>query len=236
MQQVQNSPAFRGAFKINYRLAPKSIRAEFESKLGHDGVQIFDKFEGKNNVVMYILRDSKDRLAADYIADNKQLGFMYYPHINDRSQFDSENQQSLSKYMKAEHPKGIKLVKEMYDFLRTRTEKLFSQRQHDVYLANSLLKKLGINLEGNSYLQEDGVFILEGKNNGILKMAPPNSIDFRYVSIQPDNTNDTIVRCLLDNQGELFKYFKDNEIDSFENGYNRAVRNYYPEISSKHNT
>jgi hypothetical protein len=205
--------------------------------LGKYEVQIFDQFEGKDGTVMYILNDAKDSIAADYLAENNKLRFTYYPQINNNLQFEPDCQQKLIEYIKTEHPKAIKLIREMCDFINTRRERLFSQRQHDVFLAEKLLKKLEIKLVGKPYLQDDGAIIIKSSNdNGMLKMSPPNSIDFRYVYIQPKNSYDDSIRCLLDNRGDIFRYFETpDEIMDFRKGYTRAIRNYQPEQSNIRN-
>lgn len=228
MQQVQNSIAFQGAYKINYRLASQNMRKQFESKLEKEGVQIFDKFEGKDNVVMYVLNDTKDIIASDYIAEHKQLRFLYYPEINETLQFSTDKPQELAEYIKTKHPKCYKLIKEVNEFIRLRRDLLFAQRLHDVNTAQQLLKKLEIKIQGRPYVQEDGVIVIKDTENvGILKMSPPSSIDFKYVYVHPNNKYDSAIRCLVDNNDKIYKYFETpDEIIDFGKGYTRAVHNY----------
>lgn len=228
MNNTIQSTNFKGGFLLNYYHTKPKIRRQLEHVIGMHGVQVFDKFNGKDYAVFYILNNPKDIKMADFLANNNKIRFQYYPDINTKNQFNSQNPEELVEYIKIKHPKCIKILHEMQKIIYKRNDSILSKRHSDIDLAKGLLKKYGFNFSEDVNLQDDGVVIIKNtKGSGLLKMTPPNVIGLRYVYIEPNNSYDDSIRCLVTSKGLVLKDFKTpDEMSRFREGFTRLVQNY----------
>lgn len=223
--QNNNSPQFNGSFLINYKKAIPGIREAFENAVGKPKVQIFDSFKGKENHVMYVMKDSKDYDAACFILKN-QLNFRYYPEVSTKLQFSPNFPEEVSAYIKNNKPKLIQKhfeLKEYADKFRA-----FCRQKRDSHLSfqDKILESLKYDRAVCKKTKNANSIVTfeDGDSGNKVIMSPRNKNGTCFVMINPKNSYDSIKRYAFDMQGNLLATFEPpNGIKLFDKKFKEAI-------------
>ncbi len=239
---VSANPQFKGAFRINYTKLSPEIRRDLEGSLGHQGFQIFDNFAGKENIVFYVLRKSKDAIVAKFIQEHHIRGFQFLPDVSTKLRFDTQKPHELINYLRNVKPKRIKTQQQMLEYVEqkqypepeelkkskpTGVARALVQKETDLSLVDDILKKLKLTIPGERTVNEDGIIVVKSEDGpGLLKISPINYAGKRYVYAKPNNSYEDDVRCTVDKSGEIRYYRTPDEILTFRRSYSQLIKSY----------
>ena len=172
--------------------------------------QIFRNYKGKENQVLYILRNSRDIDAAEFIKRNS-LRFRYMPEVDTSARLDQNNQQSAIDYIKAAKPKIISNLTDLFKYVAQNRHRV-EQHLSPTVLIKRMLDTLRISIGGDINKTNSGIVVLRDKKaSGMVELSPASENDIRYAYIRPNNAYDEPVRCALNLDGEIVGLYKTPE-------------------------
>ena len=229
MQITQNnnkSQQFGGSFLINYKKAILGMREAFESAVGKPKVQVFDSFNGKENQVMYVMKNSKDYDAATFIQKN-ELNFKYYPEVSTKLQFELDKPQDIVAYIKSTKPKLIQKHHELAEFISKCRENCRQVKDSHLSLVDKILGSLHIDKNsGEKIKKSNAVTIFTDKETGKkVFVSPKNHHGTSFVLVNPNNSYEDVSRYAFDDRGNLLRSFEPpNGLKIFMEKFNEAIK------------
>lgn len=217
--QIQNnySVNFNGGFRLK-GLTPELKELTVTSIPKHR--QIFENFEKQND--MFILcRDISD-YGVNKFARANNIELEYYPQINTKSGFDSEEPEILSK----------KLKRLMPVISKTQINKIISEkiRMHKVrkfadYSINNILSALCMEAEGKEISMVKGAHVIKDKEFARkVIISPLSNAKVHYVSVIPDSANEEIKRYAFDTRGNIVSTYQTPDgIKTFNKAFNETL-------------
>lgn len=217
--QIQNnySVNFNGGFRLK-GLTPELKELTVTSIPKHR--QIFENFEKQND--MFILcRDISD-YGVNKFARANNIELEYYPQINTKSGFDSEEPDILSKKLKRLMPVVSK----------TQINKIISEkiRMHKVqkfadYSINNILSALCMEAEGKEISMVKGAHVIKDKEFARkVIISPLSNAKVHYVSVIPDSANEEIKRYAFDTRGNIVSTYQTPDgIKTFNKAFNETL-------------
>jgi len=223
--QNNNSPQFSGSFLINYRKALPEMRKAFESVIGEHKVQVFDNFNGKENHVMYVMKDSKDYDAANFIIKN-EVNFRYYPEVSTKMQFSPSFPEEVTAYFKNNRPKILQKHCDLKEYIEKYRANCRQKKDSHLSLLDKILTSLKIDRTAGQKIKDSRAittFVDNASGNKVV-MSPKNAMGTYFVMVNPKNDYDPIKRYAFDDKGNLLKTFEPpNGIKLFNDKFKDAI-------------
>lgn len=231
--QNNNSAQFRGAFLINYKQASyggatHSLRYGFEKVIGKHKRQIFDSFNGKDGHTMYVLKNSKDYDAANYIIRNK-LNFKYYPDIDTKLCFEPDKPEDVLNYIKIAHPKIIRSSDKLREYIINFREKFRQKPDSHLSAVDKILAALKFDKNsGQKVKTSNGVTTFaDGDSANKVIVSPRSALGSRFVCVNPNNSYEPIRRYAFDEKGNQLAVFNPPDgIIKFNEEFKKAVKHH----------
>lgn len=210
MQIKTSNTTFTGAF----RLRPTEIKAQREiPELFTQGRQIFTDILEKGDQVI-IVRDNYDKRIGKYIKENIVNDIEYYPEINTKMGLDSERPQELIDILKNKTKTCITDFQEMFSTIAKQKKAPKPLKTENVI--ENISNALRLNIEKPEIVSTNNSTIIRdsAKQRTIEVIAKvPETF---YVHIKPDSIGEANTRCIINNKGQVVKYFETpNEIHKF---------------------
>ena len=238
MNNTIQSTNFGGAFRVNYKHA-QSLKSQLETLVDKKNAQIYNCF-GKEYETLYVVPDCYDDKIADFIFDNKELSFYYYPEINKALSSKINNLKDVLGFLKHRMTRKIRDRQEMLsvvgDMLQKNINKTVNHKSNQINvqpkydsLITAILNNLCIdNLHGTPVVTENGVTKIYQKYKiGQFRMSPPNKEGYRCVYAKADDVKAPEYRCLIDKDGNIVNYYISTaEKNEFKNLFNTFVSNF----------
>ena len=226
VNQYNNSPQFKGSFLINYKKALPEMRNAFENVLGaHKGL-IYDNYNGKEHQVMYVVKNSKDFDAANFIIKN-ELNFRYYPDVSTKQQFWIDKPQEVVDYIKKTKAKLIQRHNELGEYVAKYRENCRQIKDSHLSVVDKILGALHFNKDCGKKAKDCRAittFTENGTGNKVF-VSPKNKNGTFFVLVNPNNGYDKVCRYAFDEKGNLLKTFEPpNGIKLFKEKFNEAIR------------
>lgn len=217
--QIQNnySVNFNGGFRLK-GLTPELKELTVTSIPKHR--QIFENFEKQND--MFILcRDISD-YGVNKFARANNIELEYYPQINTKSGFDSEEPDILSKKLKRLMPVVSKtqINKIIAEKIRMHKVKKFAD-----YSINNILSALCMEVEGKEISMVKGAHVIKDKEFARkVIISPLSNAKVHYVSVIPDSANEEIKRYAFDTRGNIVSTYQTPDgIKTFNKAFNETL-------------
>lgn len=217
--QIQNnySVNFNGGFRLK-GLTPELKELTVTSIPKHR--QIFENFEKQND--MFILcRDISD-YGVNKFARANNIELEYYPQINTKSGFDSEEPEILSKKLKRLMPVVSKtqINKIIAEKIRMHKVKKFAD-----YSINNILSALCMEVEGKEISMVKGAHVIKDKEFARkVIISPLSNAKVHYVSVIPDSANEEIKRYAFDTRGNVVSTYQTPDgIKTFNKAFNETL-------------
>ena len=231
--QNNNSVPFQGAFLINYKThyyngEDKALRAGFENVIGKHKRQIFDSFNGKYGHTMYVLKNSKDYDAANYIIRNK-LNFKYYPEIDTGLRFEPDRPQDVANVINKLHPQMIRTTDKLIEFVSNFREKSRQRIDSHLSVVDKILETLKFDRKsGKKVKHANGVTSITDENSAKkIFVSPRSKLGSRFVFVNPNNNYDTIGRYVFDEKGNQLAIFTPPDgIKIFDEEFKKAINHH----------
>ncbi len=226
MNNNVSSTNFRGAFILNFSKFGPEMREGFEKTVGGNGRIIMENFGRKDNI-LYVLKNSKDYNAANYIKANG-MRFKYMPEIDTKLRFDSYHPEGAEEYIAKNKPRVITKTRELMDFIAGNRTKNKAVKNSHKNIYDKICEKLMINVQGTKQKDSRGVMTIKDKTaDGLVKISPQSKYGISYVYVKPSNKYDPIMRYAVDTEGNKLAVFQTPEgIKKFSENFNKAIRHH----------
>jgi len=218
--------SFKGAFLLNFNRTLPGTREAFEHSMGKVRGQVFENFGGKKGNTLYVLRNSKDYYAANFIKRN-ELKFSYMPEVNSKLQFDTYEPEKVINYINDTKPLVIRKVDELMDYIQKYRQSCKSKGGVN-NPCDELLDKLKIKFNGRKVKNNKGVTTLrDDKTNGFISVSPPNAYGIYFAYVNPGNMYEYESRYAVDKQGNILARFRTpDEMLLFKKKFIEAVKHH----------
>lgn len=227
IQSINNTTAFKGGFLVQYPKTIPGIREGFEHIIENSKKLVFENFNGDSRSVMYLLRDSKDYEAAQFIRLNR-VKFQYLPEVNTGVNIDPHHPHKLVEYISSTNPRRITKSDDLITFVEAeRAPQVPNANRANLKQIRMLMQKLKIEINGQADLKRNGVYqILDKENGGAFVISPKNKFGFRYVFFKPSNKHEHETRFAIDSEGNKIGYFNTPDgIKKFKELFAKATNN-----------
>lgn len=224
--QINNSPQFSGSFLINYKKTLPEMREALENTIGKHKRQIFDNYNGKENHVMYVMKNSKDFDVANFILKN-ELKFKYYPEVSTKQQFEPDKPEDVIAYIKTTKPKLIQKCNELSDFISKNREICRQRKDSHLSIIDKILGSLHINkASGKKVKNSNSVTVFtENETGKKVFVSPKNKYGTSFVLVNPNNSYEEVSRYAFDDKGNQLRMFEPpHGIKIFKDKFNEAIR------------
>lgn len=223
-----SNQSFKGGFLINYKNAPKNMRAMFNEATGKNKKQIFENFMGDKNLVFYLMKHSRDYDAAEFICKNK-LKFEYFPEMDTMLRFDLYNPSEVIDFIQTKTPQKINKFDELKRFVenfRTKCRAKYIGKPRYEDSSEKILKGLKIEIEGVKTKNNKGIItIKDTKNDGLVVISPKSKFGISYVFHKPSNKYENERRYAVNEAGELLATFNTPDgIRKFNECFNKTLK------------
>ncbi len=220
------NPNFHGAFILNFSKLGSGMREGFEKAVGGNGRIIMEDF-GRKDRILYVLKNSKDYNAANFIKSNG-MRFKYMPEVDTKLRFDSYHPEEAEKYIAQNRPRVITKMRELMDFISTNRTKNKTVKNSHKNIYDRICENLMINVQGQKQKDSKGVVTIKDKaNDGLVKISPQSKFGISYVYVKPSNKYDPIMRYAIDSEGNKLATFQTPEgIKKFSENFNKAIRHH----------
>ena len=218
-----NNVTFGGAFVINYKKSIPGMREGFEHAIGKHKRLIFEGYNGKKDTVLYVLKNSKDYDAANFLKRNNKR-FKYMPDVDTKLRF--EYLEDAEKYISENKPVVISKIKDLMNFV---TENRLKQRANYRRPINEyIFKKLGItNDEVVRTKDSRGVVLYLDKNTDKprVQLSPYNENGTTFVRVKDSTFPYEVSRYAVDRDGNfLHKFETPEDINTFNDKFKKAIQ------------
>lgn len=222
---IDNSLSFKGAFLINYKNTVPEIRTGFEKAIGNKKRQIFSAFKGDKDTVLYVLKNSKDYDAAEFIKRNG-VKFKYMPTMDTNCRFDEYYPEEAVKYIEEQKPKVISKLTELMDYVKANRVHCRARKDSQIPFYKKVLDKLFITITGTRTVDNKGITkIIDAEKDGFMLLSPKKSNGISYMYIKPSNDYDPTQRLMVDENANILAKFEGvDQITLFKERFNEAVR------------
>ena len=222
---IDNSLNFRGSYLINYKNTLPEIRTGFEKAIGNKKRQIFNDFNGKQNEVLYVLKNSKDYDAAEFIKRNG-VKFKYMPNVDTQLRFDEYYPEEVVKYIAEQKPDVISKLSELMKYVKANRVGCRARKDSQIPFYKKVLDKLCIPIEGERVRDSRGVTkVIDTRHDGLVVLSPQKSNGISYMYVKPANDYAPTVRLMVDeNANILAKFDGVDQIKLFKERFNEAIK------------
>lgn len=220
---ISNNCSFKGAFLLNFNKTLPGTREGFEKSMGKIKGQVFENFDGKNGDVLYVLRNSKDYYAANFINRNK-LKFHYIPEISSNQCFEPDKPKTVINYIKKTKPRIFRKFGEMMNFIKENREEC--RAINGYYTCEKILNNLRIELNGKKEKDSKGITTIND-GLGFLVLSPQNANGTSFAYVKPNNNYDNARRYAVDKDGNILTAFNTpNEMLEFKKQFVQSIKHH----------
>lgn len=217
---------FKGSFLINYKKALPGVREGFEKAVGKKHVQIFDSFEGNQDSVLYVMKNSKDFAAANFVKLN-EMNFEYIPEMDTRLRFDEYFPDEVSTYLTENKPKVIKKISELMDYISENRIRCRERKNSHIGKYQKILNTMGVDVKGEKHTNSFGVTNVEDVLTGKTAIiSPASKLGTRFIAIKhPKKLKKHADYYAVDENGNILKKFKfPDDILLFRELFNKTIK------------
>lgn len=221
---MKDNISFKGTFIINYKNTIPGIKEGFEKAISDHKRITFNNYRNKDTV-LYVLKNSKDYGAANFIQKNR-IKFQYLPDVDTKLRFEPQFPELVTKYIKDTKPRIINKISELMDFVSKNRihnrAKYGSESNWNKYF----LQKNNINITGKAVKDSQGVTTIKDEiNSGKAVISPESKLGTRYVFIKPGNKYEDPMYLAADKKGNIIaKFVSPDEILNFRIQFKKAIK------------
>ena len=219
-------PNFKGAFLINYTKARPETRKCLEDLIGAHKRQIYDTFAGKNNQVMYVMKNSKDYDVAHFVQKNR-LNFKYYPNVCTKLCFEPDKPEDVLKYIKTQRPQLIKKTTDLIEYIKAHRTICRAKKDSHLSVADKIINILHYdkNAGKKEKLTNASTIFTDNNTGDRIVISPKSALGTRYVCVTPKREYEEIKRLAFDEQGNILKTFSPPDgIKLFNQLFKKAIK------------
>ena len=251
---MDNSISFKGAFLIKH--PTPEYKNAIKSALGKKK-HIFENLNNKGDV-LYVVRNSADKDVANFICENPDTKFSYFPGLSTKSGFDTNK--SSDAMQKLKDYKG--LVISNINKLMARIKKTFSLTKSNIWITQNknlklMQKETLLNFNDKDFKRhvdaQTGVCTVKAlkkdNNTGkisehkILTITPPGKYGVCYAKYTPLSSKEAPRRIAIKNGEKIFEYISSdseaiadknkNSVDELFNTNVKDAKEYYKNQMAK---
>lgn len=223
------TPSFNGTFIVKFPKSVKGLQEAFESNIIPARYHKFENVFGEQGKIMYVLRESADLGAAQFLKKNSVVGVVYYPNVTTTT-IPTPNMKVAEDYIVKENPLQIKSTTKIMDYINGNLQKYVIQsdavnkKLNKAIKPKKLAEMYNFKFETSKYYPQTGITEFKGVQGSEMLVSPATSKGNRYLFLKPKHGYGETKHYLVDiNGNKIGDFDTPDKIKSFNDGFSKSV-------------